>query len=247
MQTINGLYVESAFGIYDHPDKGHDRVYVDDNAGVMGIFDGAGGAFGSNVLYAGIEELADEPLPYIVKSLNTRMIDGVNRSFYRIHDSTAMIAKLAVNKSLQKDAVQIDYFNAGDGAIMVVDDGKITTFDYTPSPRDHNRHPVLQPWRWKHKTVMEDFMGRPRTDKEIVERIGSVTLLPGQTFLMIDDGFTRKRNKDIQIQKIGKIVGKNVDLQELPRQIIQAQRNKHDDIGLTAWRIRHATEVDLAV
>lgn len=35
--------VEAHGAVYDHPHKGHDRLYIDQNTAVAGIFDGGGG------------------------------------------------------------------------------------------------------------------------------------------------------------------------------------------------------------
>jgi hypothetical protein len=121
--------------VFDYPQKGHDRLFIDDTHSFAGIFDGSGGAELSQSIVNHLPDIISSHEPELDVSTGSFLTNTVrdldNLDEGRFRKSTGALAV-----ALQRDTlIELSYANAGDSSIYFYDHYKdlLTRVAHTPS------------------------------------------------------------------------------------------------------------------
>lgn len=219
------VFMNSFGEVYDHPHKGHDRLYLDKINSIYAVFDGAGAA---NLSQASIEQL-----PRAIAEQTEQMLSDQSKfvrviTFLdnlpegRLAQSTAAIAQVKETKA----GVVVDYFNAGDSSLYF--------YNQTEDTFNLLAHTSTQFVKKNGYTEIstEGFLGSERDVHTIASQIGTL-LLPHKvewTLVGITDGIMDDTGEGISAASLVKIMQYSKPA-NMPSEILKAVE-KYDDAAL---------------
>lgn|GEM_PF-6014509 len=212
-----GRPIEIYGAIHSEPDKGHDRLYIDDDHLFVGVIDGAGGAELSSAVVT--------ELPDIIRS--SAEVRAVSQELF-----LARVMSIADNlpQGLQRKAtmaaacacpidshIQINYGNAGDSSL------------YFYSPAEDNLSQIAHsPTRYTHVgdrqlTDTSDFLGNFRDESSIRQSIGSMLLPKDMKWSVIgfSDGVQDDDGRGIETTLLREIL-RTTSAAEVPETVLNA-------------------------
>ncbi len=218
--------LEAYGGIYDHPNKGHDRLYVDVDRRFFAVFDGAGGDELSDAACEVLPTVIDrhsalrEHAPKLFMHQVFTDLDGLPARKRR-RSTAALVAADIIN-----DTTHLTYAHAGDSSIYLLDakDGSFDRLAYTPSQYAVKRN------RRFINTV--DFLGAKRKSAATAARIGEVLLAADNewTVLGLTDGVQNNTNDGLATPTLQELVQAE-PADQLPQRILDCIQ-KYDDAAL---------------
>ena len=223
---MNSL-VQSAGEVYDHTFKGHDRLYLSDDRGFYGVFDGAGG-----------QELSDaivHALPAVLEA----------RAHLRQTNQTAFMAAVAADldnlpeKSRRRstgamacvdpqgDDLLLSYVNFGDSSLYFLDESGDTLRLLAHTPTEFLMHKGR-----RGSVIVDKFLGAGRSPKKIAPLVGSLVLpkSTGWSVIGITDGIQDDDDSGVSTNLLEDIVRTN-PCSDIPSTVM-ANTDKYDDAAL---------------
>jgi serine/threonine protein phosphatase PrpC len=216
-----------AFGaVYDLPEKGHDRVFIDDEHNFFGVFDGAGGAELSDASIQVLPKLIRKYAPVRQESQTTFLAQILaeldNLPEADVRTSTAAVACI----DIRKEHTKIAYANFGDSSIYF-----LSGSDDRLRRIAHSRTKYIQQGPRQYIST-EQFLGNCRSPEQIAQLIGRITVGKGAEWILFgfSDGIQDEAGHGLSPANLEHIV-RSTTISDIPGQII-ASVEKYDDASV---------------
>lgn len=194
--------IEAYGAVYDHPGKGHDRLFLDSKNQFFGVFDGAGGDELSEAIVQKLPEILARnqrrkkvsPTAFMASVISKidRLPEGEQRK------STAALGSVALGQQV----MEVTYANAGDSSVYFYNKTKDTFRRIAHTPTTYieaNGQTYID---------VDDFLGKRRTPREAALLIGHFTLSRSDEWSLVGltDGVQDDDGKGIDEATLEEIV-----------------------------------------